>query len=162
MRLRFTTRFLFARTLLFFFAFGQLLLGLCAFLLGFFFCCLLKRLLSLADFLQPAITPLQLIGKFVATPVLAVLRILFGIGLFRGGHQGFYLPIKSRLGLVHALVAHCLVLACIGLDLGAVDGHVAKLHQTGFRAQQQRLLKQPSQRIQMPLAKLPQRRVIGS
>jgi hypothetical protein len=112
-------RFLFARALLLFFAFA----------LGLLFGCPLKRLLSLTDLLQPALTPLQLIGQFVAAPILAVLCILFGIGLFGGGHQGFDLLLDTRHGLVHALVAHRLVLAstpaCIRLDLGAIDGHVS-------------------------------------
>jgi hypothetical protein len=43
--------------------------------------------------------------------------ILFGIGLFRGGQQRIDLLLQARLGFVHALVAHCLVLARVRLDL---------------------------------------------
>ena len=48
----------------------------------------------------------------------------------------------------------------VGLDLGAVDGHVAQLHQTGLGAQLQRLHKQTRQRCQVPLAELRQCAVI--
>ena len=39
-------------------------------------------------------------------PILAVLRILFGIGLFGSGQQRIDLLFQARLGLVHVLVAH--------------------------------------------------------
>jgi len=46
-----------------------------------FFGFLFQSRLGLADLPQPALAPLQLIRQFVAMPILAVLRILFGIGL---------------------------------------------------------------------------------
>ena len=61
-------------------------------------------------------------------PVLAILRILFGIGLFGRSQQRIDLLLQPRLGLVHVLVAHRLVLAGVRLDLCAVDRHMAQLH----------------------------------
>jgi hypothetical protein len=66
-------------------------------------------------------------------PILAVLRILFGIGLFGGGQQRIDLLFQACLGLVHTLVAHRLVLADVGLDLGSVNGRMAQFHQSSFR-----------------------------
>src|ERR1017187_7077565 len=88
-RLGFATTVLFARALLFFCAFGQFLFCFFALALGLLFCCLLKRQLGLSDLLQATLASRQLFGQLVAAQILAVLRVLSGIGPFRGGHQGF-------------------------------------------------------------------------
>jgi hypothetical protein len=159
--LRLAATLLLARAPLFFFAFGQLLLGLGALLRGLFFGFLFQSRLGLADLLQPALPPLQLGRQFVAVPILAVLRILFGIGLFGGGQQRIDLLLQARLGLVHVLVAHRLVLAGVGLDLGSIDGHMAQLHQSSLGTQQQSLREQTRERLQMTLAELGDGGVVG-
>src|SRR5271168_3082845 len=53
--------------------------------------------------------------QLLAVPILAVSRVLFGIGLFRRCQHRFDLLLQARLGLVHALVAHRLVLAGVRL-----------------------------------------------
>src|ERR1019366_740198 len=49
---------------------------------------------------------------------------------------------------------HRLVLAGVRLDLGSVDRHMAQLHQSSFRTQQQSLHEQARERIQMTGAEL--------
>src|ERR1039458_4575041 len=97
----------------------------------------------------------------LAVPILAVLRILFGIGLFGGGQQRIDLLLQARLGLVHVLVAHRLVLAGVGLDLGSIEGHMAQLHQSSLGTQQQSLCEKTRERIQMTLAELGDGGVVG-
>src|ERR1019366_5346776 len=68
--------------------------------------------------------------------------------------QRIDLLLQARLGLVHALVAHRLVLAGVCLDLRSVDGHVAQLHQSSLGTKQQSLREKPRERLQMTLAEL--------
>src|ERR1019366_8101239 len=104
-RYRLAATLLLAGALFFLFALGQLLLGLGALLRGLFFGFLFQSRLGFANLPQPALAPLQLGRQFVAALSLAVLRILFGIGLFGGGQQRIDLLFQARLGLVHVLVA---------------------------------------------------------
>ncbi|RWL75890.1 MAG: hypothetical protein EOR69_31230 [Mesorhizobium sp.] len=56
--------------------------------------------------------------------------------------------------LLHALVAHRLVLGRVGLDLGAVERHVPELHQFRLLGKLQDLHEQRSRRLQMPSAEI--------
>jgi hypothetical protein len=94
-------------------------------------------------------------------PILAVLRVLFGIGLFGPGQQRIDLLLQARLGLVHTLVTHRFVLAGVGLGLGSLDGHMAQFHQSCLRAQQQSLCEQTRECKQITLAKLSDGSVVG-
>ncbi|MGY2932072.1 hypothetical protein ACVWZ6_001674 [Bradyrhizobium sp. GM6.1] len=49
---------------------------------------------------------------------------------------------KPRFGLFHPAIAHRLVDPGIGLDLGAIERHMAKLHKAGLAAQLQDLPEQ--------------------
>src|SRR5580658_360000 len=125
------------------------------------FCGQLKAQLGLADLLQAALAARQLLGQFIAAPSLAVLRILFNIGLFGVGQQRIDLLLQARLGLVHVLVAHRLVLAGLGLDLGSIAGHMAQLHQSSLGTQKQSLRERTRERLQMTLAELGDGGVVG-
>ena len=131
-----------------------LLLGLLA---GFGF----QRRLGFLQLGQPALPPRQLRRQLVAAAALAELRILGGV-LSLGTLQqriDFILQLLLRLG--HPPITHRLVFAGVALQLGAVDRHVTQLHQPGLLTQLQRLGKQPRQGLQVPLAKLRQRAVVG-
>ena len=52
-------------------------------------------------------------------------------------------PPPLGLGFEHPLMAHGLVLGSMGLDLGAIQGHVAQAHQARLLAEPQHLHKQP-------------------
>jgi hypothetical protein len=125
------------------------------------FCGQLKAQLGLADLLQAALAARQLLGQFIAAPSLAVLRILFNIGLFGVGQQRIDLLLQARLGLVHVLVAHRLMLAGLGLDLGSIAGHMAQLHQSSLGTQKQSLRERTRERLQMTLAELGDGGVVG-
>src|SRR5215211_3097852 len=64
--------------------------------------------------------------------------------------------LRFQLGgaIVHALVAHRLVLRRVGLDLGAIERDMPELHQAGLLAQLQNLHEQFAKRLQVPLAKI--------
>ena len=61
---------------------------------------------------------------------------------------------QLRFFLFHPLITHRLVLRYVGPDLGAVQRHVAQLHQPRPLAKRQHLQKQTRQRRQVVLAKV--------
>ena len=71
-----------------------------------------------------------------------------------GFEPAVHLRLKLCFSLLHALVAHCLVLRRIRLDLGPVERDVPKLHQAGLLGKLQNLHEQAGQRLQVPLAEL--------
>ena len=66
------------------------------------------------------------------------------------GDLGF----QFRGAVLHALVAHRLVLRRVGFDLGAVERHMPELHQAGRLAQMQDLPEQSAKRLQVTLAEI--------
>jgi hypothetical protein len=75
--------------------------------------------------------------------------LLAAAGVISGG-----LRLQLGLGFEHPLMAHGLVFGSIGLDLGAVEGHVAQAHQARLLAQPQHLHKQARQCIEMNEAEI--------
>ena len=55
---------------------------------------------------------------------------------------GVHIGLQFLLGLLHPPIAHGFVFARIGLHLGAIDGYVPQLHQSGLLTQLQGLHKQ--------------------
>src|SRR5262249_47967855 len=86
----------------------------------------LERGLGLADLLKPLLLVGHPIGHLIAAPV-AVELVLLPIGRLRGFEPAVDLGLQFRFPLLHALVAHRLVLGRVGLDLGAVERHVPEL-----------------------------------
>ena len=95
---------------------------------------LLQRRFGFRDLLQAALAPRHFAGQFVAPFPFAIQRIFGGIGFRRLRQQLFHFRSQLLLFLLHAVVAHRFVLARIGLQLGAVDGHMPQLHQPRFVA----------------------------
>ena len=113
----------------------------------------LERGLGLPDLLQPLLLVGHPIGHLVAA-LVAVELVLLLIGRLRGFKPAVDLGLQLRFPLLHALVAHRLVLGRVGLDLGAVQRHVPELHQSRLRGKLQHLHEQRRQRLQMPSAEL--------
>ena len=91
---------------------------------GFALACL-QAFAGLADGRQARLAALDLRRQVQLR--LARLGLVGGLGT---PQQGVDLCLEFSLGLLHALVAHRLVAAGVGLELGAVDGHRAQLDQT--------------------------------
>jgi len=108
-------------------------------LLGLFLASCSKAALASPIFLQPALRRWQLGRQFVAVPILAVLAHPFGIAFSAAASRASISCFRRASVLVHVLVAHRLVLAGVGLDLGSIDGHMAQLHQSSLGTQQQSL-----------------------
>ena len=90
-----------------------------------------------------------------AHPHSSIRRVESGAhGPVCGGQQRVDLLLQARLGLVHVLVAHRLVLAGIRFNFAFVDGHLAQLYQSGFRTQPHCLREQPGERLQTTFAEL--------
>ncbi|ESW76192.1 hypothetical protein X772_32340 [Mesorhizobium sp. LSJC280B00] len=109
--------------------------------------------LGLANLLQSLLLVGHPIGHLVAA-LLAVELVLLPIGRLRGFEPAVDLGLELRFPLLHALVAHRLVLGRVGLDLGAVERHVPELHQSRLLGKLEDLHEQRSQRLQMPSAEL--------
>src|SRR6516162_6369444 len=110
--------------------------------------------LGLPDLLRTPLLVGDPIGHFIATLVVTMQLVLFGVRRFGGaeptGNLGFQVPGALR----HTPIAHRLVLGGIGLQLGAIERHMPELDQAGLLAQQQHLLEQVVQRLQVPLAEI--------
>ena len=92
--------------------------------------------LGLADGPQAAFPGTQGLGQLV-TAGIAIELVLSGVdrlGLFEDAGD---LGLEDGLPLIHAAVAHGLVLARVRLDLRAIEGHPPERHQPGLLAQQQ-------------------------
>ncbi len=113
-----------------------------------------ERRLRLADARKATLAPTKLLRQFVSAHPNTVARILARISCLRLAKQALDLLVQPALLAQHALVAHRLVLARIGLDLGAVNRHMAKLHQPRTPAQLQHLHEQPLNVLPVHLAKL--------
>jgi hypothetical protein len=110
--------------------------------------------LGRADALQAALLVGHPVRGLVATAIRPVLCILRGVSGHRLIQPGLHLGHQLRLLAHHVLVAHCLVPAGVGAQLGAVDRNVPQLDQTRGPTQPQNLHEQFRQRCQMPLAEV--------
>ncbi len=124
---------------------------------GFGFGFSFQRGLGGTDFLEPLLFIGHPLGHLVASLRGSELTILSLIGLGGLSQPVLDLRRKPRLGLFHPAIAHRLVDPGIGLDLGAVERHMAKLHEPRLAAQRKNLPEQSGKRRQMPLAKLTDR-----
>jgi hypothetical protein len=113
-----------------------------------------------ANLLKPLLLVGHPIGHLIAT-LAAVEPVLLRIGGLRGFEPAVNLGRQLRFALLHALVAHRLVLGGIRLDLAAVERNVPELHQPGPLNQLQYLHEQRRQRLQMPSAELRDRAEVG-
>ena len=86
--------------------------------------------------------------------VAAVQLVLLGVRRLGGAQPPADLGLQLRRALLHALVAHRLVLGGVRLDLRPVERDMAELHEPGLLAQLQYLHEQPRKRLQVPLAEV--------
>ena len=101
----------------------------------------LQRSLGGGDLRQP----LRLVGdpvRHLIAALVAVELVLLRIGRLRRLEPAVDLVLQFGLPLVHALVAHRLVLGRIRLDLGAVERDMPEPHQPGFLGELQHLHEQ--------------------
>ena len=68
---------------------------------------------------------------------------------------------RAGLALVHAAVAHGLVLAGVGLDLRAVERDPPELHETGLLAEQQDVEEECMEGLEVAAAELADGLVAG-
>jgi len=94
----------------------------------------------------------QLVGQLTAQLAFAVALILLGVEDLGLADQGVDLLLQFLLGPEHALVAHGFVLGGIGLNLGAVQRHMAKAHHPRFLAQPQDLNEQALEGLEVAAA----------
>ena len=117
---------------------------------------LLDALARFGDGLKAILAALDLCGNvhlgFVGLGCIGALGAL---------QQGLDLRLEFTLGLLHALVAYCLVAAGVGLDLGAVDGHSAQLDQPHLLGQLDHLHEQIGQLLQVQRPEVADRAVLG-
>src|SRR5215469_15170495 len=71
-------------------------------------------------------------GGHLIAALGAVLPVLAGIGRFGGVQPAVNLSHKLNLAPLHAVIAHCLVLGGVRLDLRTIERDVAEFHQTGL------------------------------
>src|ERR1700675_935336 len=111
---------------------------------GFF-----RRGLGGTNLLEPLLFVGHPLGHLVATLRGFELTILSLVGLGGLSQPALDLRRKPRLGLFHPAIAHRLVDPGIGLDLGAVERHMAKLHEPRLATQRKNLPEQAREGRQM-------------
>ncbi len=111
----------------------------------------LERCLGRPDALEPRLLVGDPVRQLVAAHLGAMLGVLGGVSGLRLGQPALDLGRERRLGRCHPAIAHRLVLARVGLELGAVERDVAKPDQPRLPAQPQDLHEQRRQRRQMAL-----------
>jgi len=107
-------------------------------LLGFLF----QGRFGFAEFLQAALRIGQVRRQRIGGLPFSVTLIFLLIGLFGCGQQigDHFLPVFHAI--FDFLVGHGSACAGVGQDLGAVNGHVAEFHQSGFLTQPESLQKE--------------------
>ena len=111
-------------------------------------------LAGLTDPLQTVLAATQFIRKITSAVVLAVTAIVLGVQDFGLAHQGINLLRQLLFGPQHPLVAHGLVLAGVGFDLGAIQCHMAQADHASLLAQPQGLNKQTLEGVKVAATEL--------
>ncbi len=117
---------------------------------------LFQPLARLPDRIESRLAPLDL-GRDVEFGLLR-LGLVGGLG---ARQQRVDLLFQFDLGVLHARIAHGLVAARVGLDLGAVDGHRAQLDQTHLARQAHDLHEQVREFLEVQRTEIPDRAVLG-
>src|SRR6202007_1478790 len=99
----------------------------------------LQRRHRLLIFRQPLLLVAGPIRQLVAALIFAESLVLFGIRRFGRRQHASHLGVQFRLAFLHALITHRLMLRRVGLDLRAIQSHVAELDQPCRLAQLQNL-----------------------
>jgi len=86
--------------------------------------------------------------------------VLGGVGGFGFAQDGRHLGCQFSLALDHSVVAHGLVAAGVGSDLGAVESDPPELHETGLVTQGQDFDEERPKGDQVATAELPDRLVV--
>ena len=92
----------------------------------------------------------QLLAALVAAEGL----VFLGVRSLGGAQPSLHLGLELRRTLLHALVAHRLVLGGVRLDLRPVERDMTELRQPRLLAQLQNLPEQAGERLQMALAEV--------
>jgi len=95
-----------------------------------------------AQGVESILAELQFLGQLVTALAFAVTRVFLRVDQLSLAQQRCDLHLQLGLGFEHPLMAHGLVFGSIGLDLGAIQCHVAQAHQARLLAQPQHLHKQ--------------------
>ena len=82
------------------------------------------------------------------------MRVFRGVRRFGLRQQSPHFGAQLALLLFHPAIAHRLVLAGVGLHLGAVQGHPPQFQRPRFQRDFKHLFKQPGQRSQVELAEI--------
>src|SRR2546421_1118656 len=110
--------------------------------------------LQLADLRQACLPLAQLCRQLIAPLAFTVKRVFLVVDPLSFSQQPPYFSLQFFLYFTHPGVAQRLTLRRIGLNLGAVNGHLPQLYQSRSLAQLQHLHKQLTQLFQVSLAKL--------
>jgi hypothetical protein len=97
---------------------------------------------------------LHFLGQLIAALALAVAHVFLGVDHLGLAQQRCNLRLQLGLGIENSLTAQCLMFGGIGLDLGAIEGHVAQAHQARLLTQPQHLHKLARQCIEMNEAEI--------
>ncbi|MCP9848178.1 hypothetical protein KBY86_14965 [Synechococcus sp. Lug-A] len=89
----------------------------------------------------------QVIRQITATFPLAVATILLGIQDFGPAQQGVDLLLEIPFRPEHPLMAHGLMFGGIGLNLVAIQRHMAQAHHPGWLTEPQDLNEQTHERV---------------
>ena len=95
----------------------------------------------------------QLFRQLITPFAFAVQLILFFVYVLRLSQQARHFSRQLLLRILHPRVGERLVLRGVGFDLGAINRYLPQLHQPRALAQLQDLHEQPSQLLQVSLAK---------
>jgi hypothetical protein len=82
-----------------------------------------------AQGVESILAELQFLGQLVTALAFAVAHVFLGVYQLSLAQQRCNLRFQLDLGFEHPLVTHFLVFGGIGLDLGAIQSHVAQANQ---------------------------------
>ena len=114
----------------------------------------LQRRIGFPYLSQPALPEGPFLRQFISPLVLAVPAVLLIVHFLGSPEQLGHLSRQLPFLLFHPAVAHRLIPGGVGLNLGAVQRHVAQPHQSSPLAQFQHVPEQVGKRCQVVLAKV--------
>ena len=94
------------------------------------------------------------VGQLLAALIRAEGFVFLGVRRLGGAQPPLNLGLELRRPLLHAIVAHRLVLGGVRLDLRAVERDMAELDQPRLLAKLENLREQAGERLQMALAEV--------